>query len=71
MYRSVIVSVLAWLIKSDEFALCVYEFDWSGEINGRPVAGGGRGTTAIARMGDKWQVVHEHLSQGRLRHVQG
>ena len=61
------ISSLTWLVDTAAAAVCVYEFDWSGEIDGKPAAGGGRGTSVLRREGAVWLVVHEHLSKGRLR----
>ncbi len=55
-----------WLASSNDVAACVYEFDWSGTRNGRPVSGHGRGTTVIRRADGRWKVAHEHLSSGGL-----
>jgi uncharacterized protein (TIGR02246 family) len=60
------MSELRWLAATDALAICVYEFDWSGRIAGKPASGSGRGTTAIRRDDGAWRVVHEHLSRGRL-----
>jgi ketosteroid isomerase-like protein len=57
---------VTWPVSSDEFALCVYEFEWTGEIHDQPVSGSGRGTTAIRRIDGNWRIVHEHLSKGGL-----
>jgi len=57
---------LRWLATSDDVAACVYEFVWSGEINGEPASGRGRGTSVIRRVQGEWRVAHEHLSRGRL-----
>jgi ketosteroid isomerase-like protein len=58
---------LVWLVESDTAAACVYEFAWSGEIDGKPASGNGRGTSVLRRDGEGWLVAHEHLSRGRLR----
>jgi uncharacterized protein (TIGR02246 family) len=57
---------LRWLATSDDVAACVYEFDWSGIMSGKPVSGHGRGTTVIRRADGRWKVAHEHLSSGSL-----
>ena len=49
-----------------EAAACVYEFEWSGTVNGVLVSGQGRGTTVIRRTDGQWKVAHEHLSSGGL-----
>ena len=57
---------LKWLVRSDDIAACVYTFEWSGEIDGRPASGRGRGTTMLKRYHGLWRVAHEHLSHGGL-----
>ena len=56
---------LVWVAQSTDVAACVYRFDWSGLIGGKPASGTGRGTSVLARRGDSWVVVHEHLSKGQ------
>jgi len=57
---------LKWLVDSGEVAACVYDYSWSGVINGEPASGYGRGTTVLRRTQDGWKVIHEHLSRGRF-----
>jgi len=57
---------LRWLAVSEDVAACVYAFDWSGEIDGQPTGGGGRGTSVLRRIEGEWRVAHEHLSRGAL-----
>jgi len=61
------VEDLEWLASSDDVAACIYEFHWSGEIDGKPAEGHGRGTAVIQRIDGEWRMVHEHLSSGDLR----
>ena len=58
------ISDVVWVAQSADVAVCVYRFEWSGIIGGKPAAGSGRGTSALARRGDAWAIVHEHLSRG-------
>src|SRR5262245_57627227 len=58
------ISDVVWVARSADVAACVYRFDWSGTVRGAPASGSGRGTTVLARKGDSWTVVHEHLSKG-------
>lgn len=53
---------LEWIAEEDGAAACVYHFNWQTLQDGMPVAGSGRGTTALRRVGDHWWIVHEHLS---------
>jgi ketosteroid isomerase-like protein len=60
------IANLTWVAKTQEVAVCVYDFAWSGTVNGEPASGSGRGTSVLKRSGENWKVVHEHLSKGRL-----
>lgn len=47
-----------WVADADNAAACTYRFNWK-----TPAASGsGRGTTVLKRVGDRWCIVHEHLS---------
>ena len=59
------ISDVDWLAQSSDFAACIDRFDWSGIVRGAPASGSGRGTSVLARRGDSWVVVHEHLSKGQ------
>ena len=61
------ISNLHWLAESDDVAACVYDYAWSGVINGKSASGSGRGSTVLVRRGDVWKVSHEHLSRGKSR----
>ena len=58
------ISDVVWVVQSSDVAACIYRFDWSGIYRGAPASGSGRGTAVLARKGDSWVVVHEHLSKG-------
>ena len=53
---------LEWLAETDRAAACTYRFNWRATRNGQPISGAGRGTTVLHHNGDRWQIVHEHLS---------
>ena len=53
---------LVWLAMDNTAASCAYRFRWTTTINGRPMAGGGRGTNVLRKDGGLWKIVHEHLS---------
>ncbi len=57
---------MRWLARSSDIAVCVFEYYWEGEIQGKRVSGGGRGTCVLRRDNDSWEIVHEHLSKGSL-----
>lgn len=55
------------LLNTGEVAVLLYEFHWSGDVNGRLVSSGGRGTTVLEKADGSWMVMHEHLSQGPFK----
>ena len=63
------IEEMHWLTRSDQVAACVYEFNWTGVIDGLPASGRGRGTSVVEAHADSWLVVHEHLSSGRLQSI--
>lgn len=52
---------IAWTVVTDEVAVCRYEFRWDGLISGQPASGGGRGTSILRKVHDRWLIAHEHL----------
>ena len=58
------ISQIVWVAQSADLAACTYRFDWSGIVHGVQAWGSGRGTSVLARRGESWLVVHEHLSKG-------
>ena len=62
-------SDVTWIVKSDDLAACVYQFRWTGEIEGKAVAGGGRGSSVLRRVHGQWRTVHEHLSAGAWKPI--
>lgn len=60
------IANLAWLVQSEEVAVCVYDFIWSGIINGEPASGSGHVTSVLERSSETWKVIHEHLSRGKF-----
>jgi len=51
-----------WIINTDNIAVCRYEFEWKGIVEGEEKSGNGRGTNVIVANNGKWQILHEHLS---------
>jgi len=56
-----------WLPPSDDAAVVIYTFAWSGRVAEQAVQGGGRGTRVFSKASDGWLIAHEHLSAGRFR----
>jgi ketosteroid isomerase-like protein len=57
-----------WVFQSDDTAVYLFEFHWTGTVDGRPAVGGGRGTSVLVRERDDWRLLVEHL--GPLRSQQ-
>lgn len=55
------ISNVHWIIKTDDFAVFAFSFDWSGVINGKKLSGSGRGTSSLVRKDGMWLLVSEHL----------
>ncbi|SEO62692.1 protein of unknown function [Actinacidiphila rubida] len=56
------ITALEWVVVSARHAVCRYRFSWTGQVEGRPRSGRGRGTSVLTRHGGTWQIQHEHLS---------
>ena len=57
------ISNVRWIRRSHDLAAYLFEFTWSGLINGEPANGGGTGTAVLIRDHDAgpWQLLIEHL----------
>lgn len=55
------ISSVQWLDRCEHHAICLYDFAWSGIINGQPASGGGRGTAVLKWENGHWQLLCEHL----------
>lgn len=55
------ITDIHWVMKSDLTAVYLFEFQWSGLINGKPAQGAGRGTSVLIREAGAWQLLVEHL----------
>lgn len=55
------LSDIVWIANKPSHAVCVFRFHWSGLIDGKPAAGGGRGTSMLVKDGGRWLVLAEHL----------
>lgn len=47
--------------EAETFAVFVFEFDWTGRVEGRNASGSGRGTSVLCKENDRWQLLCEHL----------
>jgi ketosteroid isomerase-like protein len=55
------ISNVHWVMKSPEMAAYLFDFNWSGTINGKPANGAGRGTSILIEEADRWLLLVEHL----------
>ncbi len=64
MIRDEIYSIneVHWIAESNRAAVCTYTFHWEGTIEGDRCKGNGRGTSCFRKEGDRWRLIHEHLS---------
>lgn len=56
------ISELKWLHKAHDCAVCIYNFDSTGTIDGKSMHLRGRGTNILKKFADGWKMIHEHLS---------
>ena len=50
-----------WVMKGAETAIYLFDFNWTGLINGKQVSGSGRGTSVLIKEGNQWKLLVEHL----------
>lgn len=55
------ISNVLWVWRDDVFAVYLFDFSWSGLIEGKPASGSGRGTAVIVREDGAWKLLAEHL----------
>ncbi len=59
------ISNVHWVRRGEDVSVYVFDFAWSGRIDGRDAKGGGRGTSVLIRHGSGWQLLAEHLGPPR------
>jgi len=52
-----------WLRKEEPFAVYLFEFYWTGIVNGKSVSGNGIGTSVIVKEEGRWKLLTEHLGK--------
>lgn len=55
------ISDVHWVSKDISYAVCMYNFQWSGLIDGKPASGRGRGTAVLKNENGSWLLLAEHL----------
>lgn len=59
--ESYVISNVRWVTTSDRFAVYLFDFSWTGLIDGKEAGGGGCGTTVLVNTDNGWQLLAEHL----------
>jgi ketosteroid isomerase-like protein len=50
-----------WVRRTEDLAVYLFDFHWTGRIQGREASGGGRGTAVLVREGESWLLLAEQL----------
>ncbi|MEM1304529.1 MAG: nuclear transport factor 2 family protein [Planctomycetota bacterium] len=50
-----------WVRRSEDLAVYLFDFQWTGVIAGEAARGAGRGTATLVNDGDGWKLLAEHL----------
>ena len=55
------ISNIHWIIQQPGMAVFLFDFHWTGLVDGRDASGSGRGTSVLVKSGVGWQLLAEHL----------
>lgn len=55
------ISNVHWVHKDGNTAVYLFDFQWSGMINGKQANGSGRGTSVLINENGRWKLLVEHL----------
>lgn len=58
-----IISNIHWLLQSECTSVYIFDYSWSGEINGQLVQGSGRGTAVLVCESNNWYLMAEQLTR--------
>ncbi|MCE7990651.1 MAG: nuclear transport factor 2 family protein [Roseivirga sp.] len=58
-----VVENIKWLVKDNKYAVYLFEFNWTGIIQGKPASGNGIGTSVLIKEDSKWKLLTEHLGR--------
>ena len=50
-----------WVFKNESIAVYLFEFSWTGIIEGKDASGSGRGTSVLLKDETAWKLLAEHL----------
>ncbi|WP_298894292.1 nuclear transport factor 2 family protein [uncultured Psychroserpens sp.] len=54
---------IKWLVKDKKCAVYLFEFNWTGIVEGNSVFGNGIGTSVLIKEDAKWKLLTEHLGR--------
>ncbi|MEO0507965.1 MAG: nuclear transport factor 2 family protein [Bacteroidota bacterium] len=57
------VDNVRWLSKKETFAVYLFDFHWTGIVNGNSVSGNGIGTSVLVKENHSWKLLTEHLGK--------
>ncbi|MEW7289947.1 YybH family protein [Aquimarina sp. 2304DJ70-9] len=57
------VENIKWLVKDKKYAVYLFEFNWTGIIDGKSVSGNGIGTSVLIKENTRWKLLTEHLGR--------
>ena len=52
-----------WIRKEENFAVYLFDFSWTGIVNGKSASGNGIGTSVLVKEGSSWKLLTEHLGR--------
>jgi ketosteroid isomerase-like protein len=55
------ISNVHWVFRDEFYAAYLFEFDWTGIIDGKSARGGGVGTCVVVKENEQWKLLIEHL----------
>ena len=54
---------ICWIKKEENFGVYLFDFYWTGFIDGESYSGNGMGTSVLMKMEEKWCLLSEHLAK--------
>ena len=54
---------ISWIKRDEKYAVYLFEYYWSGIIDGKLISGNGIGTSIIIKESGTWKLLTEHLGR--------
>ncbi len=58
-----LIDNVRWLSRKENFAVYLFDFFWTGIVNGKSVSGNGIGTSVLTKEDGSWKLLTEHLGR--------